>query len=157
MTRVEAVLYSERRTVRFQEVDAAGIVFFARTFEFFHDAYVGFLRERGVSLESALEDGGWVAPLRHAEADYVRPLRFGDVLDVSIVSVRMEETEYTVEYRIRVGGERACSGRTLHVSVDPKTFRRAPVPAVLRRALEDPPAGTESGGVLAGDRDTEGK
>lgn len=128
-------LHIHRRVVRFQEVDAAGIVFFARTFDYLHDAYVEFLRARGAPLEMALQDGSWVAPLRHAEAEYLRPLRFGDAIEVCLVSVDLDETEYSIDYRIETGGRAACVGRTRHVSVDPRTFRRAPVPDVLRRAL----------------------
>ena len=117
-------------------MDAAGIVFYARVFDFFHDAYVGFLRDRGAPLERALRDGDWVAPLRHAEAEYLRPLRFGDALDVEVRLLRVAETEYEVGYRIRLRGETACLGRTVHVSVDPESFRRAALPPVLRRALE---------------------
>ena len=130
------VVYSERRVVRFQDVDAAGILFYARTFDYFHDAYVAWLRERGAPLESALRSGEWAAPLHRAEAEYLRPLRFGDALDVALVSVRVGETEFTIDYRIDREGETACVGRTLHVSVDPVTFRRSPVPAPLRAALE---------------------
>jgi 1,4-dihydroxy-2-naphthoyl-CoA hydrolase len=128
--------FTERRIVAFQEVDAAGIVFYARVFDYFHDAYVAFLRARGVPLEAALRDGSWVAPLRHATADYRRPLRFGDEIAVSVVAVELEETEFRVRYRIENGDGVACEGETVHVSVDPETFRRAPVPAVLRRALD---------------------
>lgn len=128
-------VHVDRRVVAFQEVDAAGILFYARIFDYFHDAYVGLLRDRGAPLESALRDGSWVAPLNRAEAEYLRPLRFGDAIDVVVAAVRMQETEYAVEYRVEVGGEVAAVGRTRHVSVDPATFRRAPVPSMLREAL----------------------
>lgn len=128
-------VYAERRVVRFQDVDAAGIVFYARVFDYFHDAYVGLLRERGAPLERALRDGEWVAPLNRAEAEYLRPLRFGDQIEVAVVAVDLAETEYTVGYRIGLEGEPAAVGRTRHVNVDPRTFRRAAVPDILRRAL----------------------
>jgi YbgC/YbaW family acyl-CoA thioester hydrolase len=131
----EGRLHMERRVVRFQEVDAAGILFYARTFDFFHDAYVAFLRVRGVPLEAALRDGGWVAPLRHAEAEYLRPLRFGDAIDVSLVRIDVGDTHYSIGYRIELDGHTACVGRTHHVTVDPATFRRAPIPPALREAL----------------------
>lgn len=136
--RIEATaspLHTSRRVVRFQEVDAAGIVFYARTFDYFHDAYVELLRERGAPLEAALRDGSWVAPLTRAEAEYLRPLRFGDAIDVSLVRIDVGDTDYTIGYRIELDGEIACVGRTRHVSVDPATFRRAPVPPALRHAL----------------------
>jgi 1,4-dihydroxy-2-naphthoyl-CoA hydrolase len=134
-------IYTESRTVAFQDVDAAGIVFYARVFDYFHDAYVSFLRARGVPLETALRDGSWVAPLRRAEADYRRPLRFGAAITVALVRLELEETEYRIGYRIDTADGVACEGETVHVSVDPATFRRAPIPAFLRRALG---AGTDA-------------
>lgn len=132
--------HSEKRIVAFQDVDAAGIVFYARVFDYFHDAYVAFLRSRGAPLEAALRDGSWVAPLRHAAADYRRPLRFGDEITVVMAAIELEETEYRISYRIETPEGVACQGETVHVSVDLHTFRRTPIPDVLRTALETGPA-----------------
>ena len=131
-----AGVHVEPGVVRFQDVDAAGIVFYARVFDYFHDAYVAFLRARGAPLERALQDRSWVAPLRHAEAEYLRPLRFGDAFTVTLVRVEVEETEFHIGYRIDANGEASCLGRTRHVSVDPVTFRRSPLPPTLRKALQ---------------------
>lgn len=136
MNERSAGIHVEPGVVRFQDVDAAGVVFFARIFDYFHDGYVSFLRSRGAPLEVALSDGSWAAPLRHAEADYLRPLRFGEAFTVALVEVDVEETEFRIGYRIDRGVEAACVGMTRHVSVDPKTFRRTALPDTLRRALE---------------------
>lgn len=140
-------IYTERRTVAFQDVDAAGIVFYARVFDYFHDAYVSFLRARGVPLETALRDGSWVAPLRRAEADYRRPLRFGAAITVALVGLEIDESEYEIGYRIDTDDGVACVGATVHVSVDPTTFRRSPIPGFLRRALE---GGTDAAADIDG-------
>ena len=141
MRSTPAALHVEPGIVRFQDVDAAGIVFYARIFDYFHDAYVAFLRTRGLPLEDALRDRSWVAPLRRAEADYHRPLRFADPFEVILSGLDVAETEFTVEYRIEKGGETMCTGRTVHVSVDPARFTRSALPDRLRRALEGEPPG----------------
>lgn len=128
-------LHAESMTVRFQDVDAAGLVFFARFFDYFHDAYAGFLRARGAPIEGAIRDGSWIAPLRHAEADYIRPLRFADAISVVVAAVELADTEYTIGYRVVRGGEVVCVGRTVHVAVDRAGGGRMAVPEVLRRAL----------------------
>jgi 1,4-dihydroxy-2-naphthoyl-CoA hydrolase len=144
-----ARIHAHGRVVAFQDVDAAGIVFYARVFDYFHDAYVDLLRVRGAPLEAALRDGAWVAPLTRAEAEYLRPLRFGDEIDVVVAALDLGETEYGLEYRIEHQGRVAAVGRTLHVSVDPETFRRAAVPEVLRRALHGSSPETEGDRVDA--------
>jgi 1,4-dihydroxy-2-naphthoyl-CoA hydrolase len=132
---MDDALFTHRQTVAFQDADAAGIVFYARIFNYFHDGYVAFLRTRGAPLEDALDDGSWIAPIRKAEAEYRRPLRFGDEIEIAITGVEIAETEYRIAYRIATADGIACEGATTHVSVDPNTFRRCPVPPGLRAAL----------------------
>ena len=56
---MSAVLYSHPMIVPFQDIDAAGIVFFARIFDYFHNAFVAHLRARGVSLPEVIAGGEW--------------------------------------------------------------------------------------------------
>jgi YbgC/YbaW family acyl-CoA thioester hydrolase len=128
--------FAREREVRFQDVDAAGIVFYVRFFDYFHDVWADFLRASGEPLDRALRDGRWGAPLRHAEADYFKPLRFGDPIEVSIVRAHVEPTEVTVGYRIgRPDGETVAVGQTVHTFIDPGRFRRSEMPGTLREAF----------------------
>ncbi len=132
-------LYLHPMTVPFQDIDAAGIVFFARIFDYFHNAFVAHLRDRGVSLPHIIASGDWGAPLAHAEADYKFPLRFGDEVTVEVVSGEVGETSVTIRFRIVSGTEPVrvhCFGKTVHVVIDRKTFRPRAVPDVLRAAYQ---------------------
>src|SRR5690242_13370475 len=95
--------YARERAIRFQDVDAAGIIFYARAFELCHDLYVEFLNEVGLPLHESLK-GPLIAPIRHAESDYLRPLRFGDRVEVALVAARpgpaSPPTEVTFGFRI---------------------------------------------------------
>lgn len=123
--------------VRFQDVDAAGIVFFPRVLEYFHDAYVKFLARHGHALSTVLAERRWAAPLRHAEADYFRPLRFGDGIEVALVRAHVEETEIAIGYRIEncETKEVAAVGQTVHVFVTLPDFKRCAVPPTLAEAF----------------------
>jgi YbgC/YbaW family acyl-CoA thioester hydrolase len=129
--------FAARRTVRFQDVDAAGIIFFARVLEYFHDAYVSLLDAGGSPLHLVLRERRWAAPLRHAEADYLKPLVFGDIIEVAIVRAHVEPTEVAFGYRIeKADGEVAAVGQTVHTFVHPASFRRAEIPPDLRLVFE---------------------
>ena len=138
IARVTTPLFRHSRTIRFQDIDAAGIIFFARVYDYFHDAYVEHLKSRGVDLASVLADGEWGAPIAHSEADYKRPLRFGDEVAIEVATAEFGETSVTVGYRI-VGASDAtrvyCTGRAVHVFIDRATFRPRPIPAEVRAAL----------------------
>src|SRR6185369_15470944 len=83
------VLYAELRAVRFQEVDAAGLIFYPRMLEYFSDAYLGWLASLGYDMPARVADGSWRAPIVHAEADFLAPLRFGDLVTVEIVGAKV--------------------------------------------------------------------
>lgn len=126
--------------VRFQDVDAAGIIFYPRALEVCHDAYVAFMEQVGLPLHQVLR-GPWLAPVRHAEADYLKPLRFGDRMEVGLVAAHFETmpnpTEVTLGFRIARAsdGEVAILCQTIHTFVERKTFQRTAVPEELRKAL----------------------
>lgn len=132
---VSAPFFSLPMTVPFQHIDAAGIVFFARVFDYFHDAFVACMHARGLPLPQVLSRGEWGAPLAHAEADYQRPLRFGDQVRAEIVRAELGQTALTLHHQI-VSDDAArrvlCTGRTVHVFIDRATGRPRPVPDEAR-------------------------
>jgi YbgC/YbaW family acyl-CoA thioester hydrolase len=131
----EPVLHQMSRRVAFQEVDAAGTIYYARVYEYFGDAYIDLLEKGGVSLAAAMQSKVWFAPLVHSEADYLSPMRFGDSVTVHVVKVDCRASAATVGYRIvSPEGLPLAVGCTVHVFVD-SSFRRCPVPPDVRRAL----------------------
>jgi 4-hydroxybenzoyl-CoA thioesterase len=96
------------RTVKFEEVDAAGIVFFARYLGYCHEAmenffggleggYVRLIRDRGIGL-----------PAVEANIQYTAPLRYGDAFTIDTTIEHIGNTSCTLAYRIwRKDGDRA--------------------------------------------------
>ncbi len=130
--------FVHERTVKFQDVDAAQIVFYPRVLEYFHDAYVGFLAHVGVPLHQVLDAKEWAAPIRHAEAQFFRPMRFGDDIDVALVKAHLTESSVTIGFRASPSGksEALAVGQSEHVFVDRKTFKRIDVPPRLEAAFK---------------------
>jgi acyl-CoA thioesterase FadM len=103
----------------------------------FHDTYAGFLAFAGAPLPEVLRSGSWLAPVRHAEADYFKPLRYGDEVQVEICRAHLAETEATLGYRIAraESGEVCVVGQVVHTFVERASFKRTPIPEPVRRAL----------------------
>lgn len=124
------------RRVRFQEVDAAGTIYYSRVFEYFGDAYIDLLDRGGVSVPKVMAKQLWAAPLVHAEAEYLAPMRFGDHVVVEVATAACGTSSATVGYRITTEDGRVLGvGHTVHVFVDATTFRPCPIPADVRQAL----------------------
>jgi 1,4-dihydroxy-2-naphthoyl-CoA hydrolase len=138
LKRASPSAFIDPRAIRFQDIDAAGIIFYPRVLEMFHDAYGAFLTFAGCPLPEVVKGGEWIAPARHAEADYFKPLRFGDEVRVEIHRAHTTETEVVLGYRIvrADAGELCVVGQVVHTFVDCATFKRRPMPEVLRRAFE---------------------
>jgi 1,4-dihydroxy-2-naphthoyl-CoA hydrolase len=133
-------IYVHRCIARFQDIDAAGIVFFARIFGYFHDGYLAFMADGGMPHADVLRGGVWGAPIRHAEADFHAPMRFGDNLEIGLVKAIWSGSLLRIGYRVAIAGGRvAATGVTEHVIVDfPNMSRIEPPPALrdLFRPLE---------------------
>ncbi len=135
---MSAPLYEHPVEIRFQDVDAAGILFFARVFDLFHDAFFAGLADRGIRFPEVLAAGRWASPLVHAEADYRRPMRFGDRVVVELARVEFGATSITTRYRIRGADDPErlhASGHLVHAFVSLPDFRSCPVPEEVRGAL----------------------
>ena len=124
--------------VRFQDVDAAGLIFYARVFAFFHDAYTDFLELHGHPLHEILAGGEAITPVVHTEASYLKPTRHGDKLDAALVRTRFEGSKMLLGFRLNRpdGGEATTLGQTLHMVVTPDTMKRTFLPEDLQRAFE---------------------
>jgi 1,4-dihydroxy-2-naphthoyl-CoA hydrolase len=131
-------LYEELRTIRFQDVDVAGIVFFARVQEYFHDALMACLDRAGIDVRQMLKKKCGI-PLIHAEADYLAPMRFGDSVSVEVVGMRFGETSITTGFRVRDTSRARkpmALGQTVQVFMNMTTFSTQPVPSEFIHAIQ---------------------
>src|SRR5438309_7252470 len=78
------VAFSYDRTIHFPDTDAAGVVFFANYLSICHEAYEEALAAAGIPLRAFFSDQGVVIPVSKSSVDYLRPLRCGDKIRVTV-------------------------------------------------------------------------
>ncbi len=134
--------FRSRRVVRFHEIDAAGIVFFARVLDYVHDHYTDFLASVGSPLPEVLAARSWAAPIGHVEVDYFEPLRFGDELTLLLAAAHVEGSHVTLAHQVlrHASNRVAAVAQTAHVFVSADTFRPIPVPPALLTHLQALPS-----------------
>ncbi len=132
-------VFRRRARVELQEVDAAGVVFYAWFFVYAHRAYEAALLHHGFVLAALLRAGTHALPMVHAEADYKRPLRYGDEVAVDLSCDNV--TERSCRFRARVltvttSGESLCAEvAQVHACVDVALGKSVALPPDLRTAL----------------------
>jgi len=130
-------------TIALHDTDAAGVLFFAHLFRHAHDAYEAWMATLGFPLDAMLRDGELALPLVHVEADYRRPLRHGDRVEVTLSVAEAGSRSFKINYRFRnQDGDLAATARTVHVCLHRGDGRSCPLPealsAALRRLLAQP-------------------
>lgn len=105
-------------------------------FTYFDVARMDYLRNLGV-MDYIRPMGGASNVIAHASADFRSPARFDDVLVVHARIAEIGRTSVTFEFRIQHKAENrlVAEGRTVHVILDEKTWRPAPVPEGFRAAV----------------------
>jgi 1,4-dihydroxy-2-naphthoyl-CoA hydrolase len=122
------------RTVRFADTDAAGAVFFANYLAICHEAYEEALAAAGIELNTFFRDTGVVVPIARSEADYLRPLRPGDKLRVTVRPETLTANSFALHFEIHKAGppeKLAARLRTEHVATSPQKRERVPLPSAL--------------------------
>jgi 4-hydroxybenzoyl-CoA thioesterase len=127
-----------QRAVRFEEVDAAGIAFFARFFNWCHEAmerffdgvpggYVDLITRRRIGF-----------PAVHLTAEWRTPLRYGDVAKIETSVTKIGTTSATFRYVLTRIADGAHVATIEHVTVatDLDAMTKRPLPDDCRALLE---------------------
>jgi len=104
-----------RRRVEFADTDLAGIAHFARFLVFMETAEHELLRALGATVheERGSARYGWPRVAVHCE--YLRPVSFGDELEIRVRLVRKGRTSLTFEHRFLRAGELVARGQMTSV------------------------------------------
>ena len=129
-------MFTYRRKIRFQDTDAAGVIFFPNQFCFYQEAFEAFLEHIGYDLATVTRKSEYHLPVVHAEADYRVPLRLGDTIDIQLKVTHVGNSSLTFQADILKQGKiRAGCVKVVHVSVDAHTRKKTPLPASLRKKM----------------------
>lgn len=130
--------------VRFGDVDAAGIVFFPRIFEYLHDAFEALWeRHVGIRYHDLIAGRRLGFPLVHSHVDFRSPLRFGDRPSVRVSCSRLGHTSFELRYRISKGATLCVEARMTTACVALDTLKPLPLPDEFRArfaAIAEEPA-----------------
>lgn len=124
------------RRVRFAMCDPAGIMYFPGYFDLFNALVEDWLESLGWGWASTIPAKGFTTPIVHASADYLRPSRLGDRLELGVVIRRIGRRSLDLAIPVLSDGELRVRGRLVHVAISLSSFEAIDWPADLRAALE---------------------
>jgi 4-hydroxybenzoyl-CoA thioesterase len=136
-----SLVYRRRFSIEWAHCDPAGIVFNSRFFEFFDRGTWG-LFEAALGAKPAEIAANHVIPLVDVDAQFLVPVRFGDIVDMTSQIREFRRSSFAVEHRLSTGdGELAVIGHEKRVWVvrdraNPSIIKSQPIPAEVIRRFE---------------------
>jgi len=126
--------------MEFADTDVGGLVHFSRFFVFMETAEHELLRSLGTEVHSEWKGRtiGW--PRVAARCRYLRPVRFGQVLEIVVRVLRKGRTSMTYGIEFLDGGETVAEGELSSVCCvldGPDGPRPIPIPSLLAERLEE--------------------
>ncbi len=117
-----------KRTVRFGETDAAGVVHFLELFRWCHETWESSLEKHGVVLQEIFPTNhintsqlDVALPVVHCEANYFQPLYVGDTIDIELKPEKINDSSFVLRFKFKKNGEKIGIANIKHVSINPIT------------------------------------
>ena len=117
-----------KRTVRFGETDAAGVVHFLQLFRWCHEAWEESLETYGIVLQDIFPTNqintsqlDVALPVVHCEANYFKPLYVGDFINIELYPKKQNDYSFILRFEFKKNGEKIGMTQIKHVSINPLT------------------------------------
>jgi acyl-CoA thioester hydrolase len=112
------------------DTDAAGIWHHSTIVRWAEEAEAELHRQAGV-----IEETFGATPRVHVEFDFHRPLRFDDLVELTLTVADLGTSSITYRILLTAEGEEIATGEMVAVLIDRQSGEKRPWPATLRSAL----------------------
>lgn len=123
--------------VYYEDTDAAGIVYYANYLKYAERARTELLRRTGIENGAMMAESGAAFAVKHCSADYIKPARLDDALEVVTTLTEMKGASLTMHQDVCRGGEVLVAMDVRLACIDVASGRAQRLPAVVRNAFQD--------------------
>jgi len=134
--------------VYYEDTDVGGVVYYANYLKFAERARSEMLRCLGCPLPLLERKHGCAIAVRRCEADYLRPARFDDSLEIRTGNVDMEAASLWLDQTVWRGGDEIARLRVRLACLGPGG-RPARLPDALRKALAPVAMGSDESAPIS--------
>jgi YbgC/YbaW family acyl-CoA thioester hydrolase len=131
--------FSISEYVRWEDIDAAGIINYQAYLRFFGLAEAELFRSCGLSYKTLFDDVGIWLPRVHVECDFFDPVRLDELLIVEAFFGKIGTSSIHIHFEVK-RKERpdivVASGKYVLVTVGRGEFKPRPVPPAVREKLD---------------------
>jgi len=133
---VEGAVHVLPLRVYYEDTDAAGMVYYANYLKFAERARTEFLRSLGLEHSSLRASAGTLFIVRQCSADYLRPARLDDAIEVHTRITEVGAATLRAEQIVKRDGT-DLARLNLRLACIDETGRPVRMPGAIRHAIED--------------------
>ena len=133
-----------KRTVRFGETDAAGVVHFLQLFKWCHEAWEESLEKYGLVLREifptiniSTNQFDTALPVVHCEARYFKPIYVGDLINIELYPEKINESSFILRCKLKKNSDEIGITNIKHVSINLITREKNLLPKKINLWLEE--------------------
>lgn len=130
-------MYIYKTKIKLYHTDAANLIFYSNLFNLAHECYEEFMENSGFSILKIIDEGKIMIPVVHAEADFIKPIRLGDSIEIQLTLFSTGKSSYKLDYNFyNEYKEKVAFARIAHVVVSVKDRKPMKIPEELFKNLE---------------------
>ena len=124
-------------TVRFGDVDPAGVVYYPAFMHYFHIALEEFMGDCvGIPYADLISKEKIGLPTVRVESEFVGPTRYGDKLDIRVWTSRIGGASVVFEFEASRDGTVVARARLTKVALDLNDWKPIVLPRRIRSIME---------------------
>lgn len=125
-----------QRKIYFVDTDSAGVVYFSNLLSICHEAYEDYLSSLKVNLKDFFSNQIITIPIIHAEIDFFKPLFCGDLINITLSPILINEKVFEMQYQVFKNNELIAKALTRHICINPQTRKTQEIPLVIKQSFE---------------------
>ena len=130
-----------KRKVRFGDCDSAGVIHFHNLLRWAHESWEESIDIYGISSQeifplSTSYKNQTILPIVNCEANFLLPIKIGDLLTVKILPTKINNHLFQVNTFYFKDGINVAEGKIIHCSLDVDSKNKVKLPDELERWIE---------------------
>ncbi|MGI0480856.1 acyl-CoA thioesterase [Geminocystis sp. CENA526] len=125
-----------QRKIYFRDTDSAGVVYFCNLLSICHEAYEEYLANLKVNLKDFFSNQLIAIPIIHAEIDFFKPLFCGDLINITLNLILINEKVFEIEYHVFKDNDLVAKALTKHICINPQTRKTQEIPLIIKQSFD---------------------
>lgn len=124
-------MYKMAQEVHLSDTDVTGQAYYARPLEWMEWCRVNWFQEKYGNFMKHVEETGITFFPSKVNVEYLKPIMFGDKLEIEMISKEIKKVSFTLEYAVKRQGDMVLKADVLMVCFDAKNKKFAKIEGEL--------------------------